>query len=330
MFKAVFLSTMRIQFVTFFLLTLSACATQTNPNQISSSNKAASSEEACVLIDTDFDIDDMMAIPVVTGSRNVKAMILSEGYTLAPQGASALSRFIAEPGQQSPLVIVGASYPGTRDTKKWPWLQDMRTAMQRSNDLLSKPLTPNVKAKRDFKTQVANSLEGCKSITILIIGAFTSFVEYSPAIRDRVTSIVMQGRPYISDKYGDKTRLSFNCEYDIESCKTAFEQMKGLNPVWVDVPRDAKPPYSPTIQMVDGLDNYGLPGTLKAALMSNQNYWRLEYLTNGNQSRLWDQLAALYMIHPEAFHLNAGHMEPTPSPAVVQKMWTDAVNLNNK
>jgi len=283
-----------------------------------------------VLIDTDFDIDDMMAIPVVTGSRNVKAMIVSEGYTLAPQGASALARFIAEPGQRSPAIIVGASYPGTRDIKKWPWLQDMRNAMHRSNDLLSKPLTPKVEKNHNFTAEVTKSLEGCKSVSILIIGAFTSFVEYSPAIRDRVTSIVMQGRPYISDKYGDKPRLSFNCDYDIESCKTAFEQMKGLNPTWVDVPRDAKPPYSPTIQMVDGLDNYGLPGTLKAALMSNQHYWRLEYLTNGNQSRLWDQLAALYMLHPEDFHLNTGHMEPTPSPAVMQKMWTDDINKNNK
>jgi len=321
---------LRLNVAAIVVLALSACATQTTPSQNTSTSKPQVTEEACVLIDTDFDIDDMMAIPVVTGSRNVKAMIVSEGYTLAPQGASALARFIAEPGQRSPAIIVGASYPGTRDIKKWPWLQDMRNAMHRSNDLLSKPLTPKVEKNHNFTAEVTKSLEGCKSVSILIIGAFTSFVEYSPAIRDRVTSIVMQGRPYISDKYGDKPRLSFNCDYDIESCKTAFEQMKGLNPTWVDVPRDAKPPYSPTIQMVDGLDNYGLPGTLKAALMSNQHYWRLEYLTNGNQSRLWDQLAALYMLHPEDFHLNAGHMEPTPSPAVMQKMWTDDINKNNK
>jgi inosine-uridine nucleoside N-ribohydrolase len=284
--------------------------------------------ETCVLIDTDFDLDDMMAIPVVMGSSNVKAIVNSEGYTLAPEGASALSRFVAEPSKPLPAIIVGASYPGTRDIKKWAWLPDGRESMHNVNGLLIKPLTPKTKSTRNYTVEVTKAMATCKSISVLVIGTFTSFVEYSPVIRDRINSVVMQGRPYLSDKYKNP-KLSFNCEYDIDSCQKAFEQLKGLNPVWVDVPRETVPPYSPTLDMVSRLDNDGLPGTLKAALMANQKLWVLDFLSQGNHSFLWDQLAALYILHPSAFHLVDGHMEPNCPPSEIQRLWTEAVNKNN-
>ncbi len=43
--------------------------------------KTSSGPGNCVLIDTDFDIDDMMAIPTVIGNRPVAAIVTSEGYT---------------------------------------------------------------------------------------------------------------------------------------------------------------------------------------------------------------------------------------------------------
>ena len=42
---------------------------------------------SCVLIDTDFDIDDMMTIPTVIGARHVAAVITTEGYTVPALGA---------------------------------------------------------------------------------------------------------------------------------------------------------------------------------------------------------------------------------------------------
>lgn len=322
---------MRMKLAAILLLTLSACAfTPSSDHSSSKSNNenVRPSDEVCTLIDTDFDIDDMMAIPVMMGSRHVKAIVNSEGYTLAPEGASALSRFVAEPGKQLPMIIVGASYPGTRNVEKWPWLLDMRASMQQINGLLTTSLVPK-KSNRNYVADVTYAMAGCKSISVVIIGAFTSFANYSPAIRDRISSVVMQGRPLISDKY-EKPRLSFNCEYDADSCQKAFGQLKGLNPVWVDVPRDAVPPYSPTLEMVSRLDNDGLPGTLKGALMANPKQWDLNHMTKGNQSRLWDQLAALYLIHPDAFHLVDGHMEPHLPPSEIQRLWTAAVNKNNQ
>jgi inosine-uridine nucleoside N-ribohydrolase len=313
---------------------LSACSTQpvqtsqALPNSTLAQAATPITAESCVLIDTDYNLDDLMAIPVITANRQVKAIIVTEGYVLAPQGASALVRLISEPGSQPPYpVIIGASYPGTRDIKKWPWLADMRASMHRSNDLLSKPLTPVTTKDRNFTAEVHKALEECQSISILVIGAFTSFAQYSPGIRDRINMVVMQGRPRFSN-ISEKRRISFNCEYDLESCEIAFEQLKELQAVWVDVPRDATPPYSPTTWMVDALKDEGYPEVVKAALLSNQGNWRLELLTEGNESRLWDQLAALYMIYPEHFHQEIDHMEPTPPAAVIQHLWAENVNKN--
>ena len=52
------------------------------------------------MVDTDFDIDDLMSIPTVIGARHVAAVVTTEGFTQAPMGASAVERLIAEPGQR--------------------------------------------------------------------------------------------------------------------------------------------------------------------------------------------------------------------------------------
>jgi len=44
-------------------------------------NNASAQPSSCVLIDNDYDIDDMMAIPLVIGNKYVAAIIQSEGYT---------------------------------------------------------------------------------------------------------------------------------------------------------------------------------------------------------------------------------------------------------
>jgi hypothetical protein len=68
----------------------------------------AASPNDCVVIDTDFDIDDMMSIPTVLGARHVAAIVTTEGYTLPELGAAAVTRLVAEPGQRAVPVIVGA------------------------------------------------------------------------------------------------------------------------------------------------------------------------------------------------------------------------------
>jgi inosine-uridine nucleoside N-ribohydrolase len=278
--------------------------------------------QACVLIDTDFDIDDMMAIPLVIANRHVAAIVTTEGATTAPLAASALARLLAAPGLDAPVPVIIGGVQG-RDLKPWPWLPPVRGRMERTNDLLTVAMPPKPPA-HPFEADVAKALHDCTSVSILAIGPFTSFVRYSPAIRDRIDLVVLQGRPLHSPEEGTNAR-TFNCIYDQTACETAFRQLQGLHPVWVDVPKQAADPYSPTLDMVQGLRNDGLPGALRAALLSLQETWRMESQSAGH-SFLWDQLAALYLLHPGEFHRVGAHMEPVPAAADIRRQWTADTN----
>ena len=79
----------------------------------------APSLKACAIIDNDFDIDDMMAIPLVFGSEHVAALIQSEGYTLPEQSAPAVDALVngldgSSGSRKIPIIVGGAAGEGTR------------------------------------------------------------------------------------------------------------------------------------------------------------------------------------------------------------------------
>lgn len=317
----------RVLIATLLAVMLTACAVdQSKAPKYQAQVVGSNSSKACVLIDTDFDTDDMMAIPLVITNKNVAAIIMTEGVSLAPQGASALSRFIAEPGAEPGVpVIIGANFPSKRDVSKWPWLLPKRAIMHQANRLLSAPLNPTVQVT-PYALAVKNNLDDCKIVSILILGPFTSFVKYSPEIKEKIDLVVMQGRPRFVADASIEPKISFNCEYDLEACEKAFDQLKGLNAVWVDVPEKMDPPYIPTLAMVEGLDPTGLSGTLKQALIGNQLTWNQSVMPN-DYPLLWDQLAAQFLIYPELYKMvPGGFMEPFASALEMQLLWTKSTN----
>ena len=60
-------------------------------NGSSNSTPTSPMIESCVLIDNDYDIDDMMAIPLVIGNKYVAAIIQSEGYTYPESSTPAIN-----------------------------------------------------------------------------------------------------------------------------------------------------------------------------------------------------------------------------------------------
>lgn len=68
--------------------------------------------DQCVIVDNDFDIDDMQAIPLVLGAKYVAAIVQSEGYTLPEQAAPAVNALVNQiPDQQGnrhiPIIVGG-------------------------------------------------------------------------------------------------------------------------------------------------------------------------------------------------------------------------------
>ena len=300
----------------------------------------------CVLIDTDFDIDDMMAIPLVIGNKHVAAIVTSEGYTKPDLGAAALSRLIAEPNQRHIPVIIGQSTH--LDEKKiisdWgQFVLQYRELMNRLNHFTDSAMPPS-SGQADYKNQVAKAVTECKTVEVLIIGTFSSFVNYSPLIESKINHVVIMGKALEGDTTQRPGNFSFNCEYDMPACKKVFyEQLPKYKYTYVDVPRskcDTTPNqegckgtvYGPTLEMVKNLDSEGLPNTLKQVLLGHAESWNLDTWPNkryGGKSLLWDQSAALYMVYPEIFKKLGGpegHFEAAISPQAFRAKWTEATN----
>ena len=269
----------------------------------------------CVIIDNDFDIDDMMAIPLVIGNKFVASIIQSEGYTMPQQAAAAIEQLINQlpdqPNQRKIPIIVGAKQGanGRQDLSSWPWLPYFRTMMNLSNGLLSTAPEP-APVGRYYPEQVAVSVANCSKVSVLIIGTYSSFINYYPHIRSKIDKVVVMGQQ-IGDDSTTVGRESFNCRYDLDACEKAMVQLDELKQddvpgmqgvkvpvVFVDIPRisgcnTASPSsdcYTPSYEMVagaagsTGLAESGLPLRLKQALMNNINCaaFYTEPLTIGN------------------------------------------------
>ncbi len=301
----------------------------------------------CVLIDTDFDIDDMMAIPAVIGNRPVAAIVTSEGYTRPKQGAAALSRLVAEPGQRNIPIIVGAGNNRSDASiiNEWgDFVLDYRGMMNRLNDFLPVALPPSPSVLPSYQKQVVAAVAGCQTVDILVIGTFTSFVHYSPLIRSKIGEVVIMGKPLRGDKSQHPGNFSFNCEYDMAACRKASnKQLPGLNYAFVDVPRSdcdktpntgpcAGTVYGPTLGMVQSLTSRGLPNTLKQVLLNHPSSWALDdWETSGfgGKTLLWDQSASLYLLDHSMFKKvggRGGHYETTLMPDPYRKKWTEFTN----
>ncbi|MEK7346595.1 MAG: hypothetical protein AAB176_12975 [Pseudomonadota bacterium] len=300
--------------------------------------------EACVVIDNDYDIDDMMAMPMVVANKQVAAIVQSEGYSLPEVSAPALERLIngsaASPSDRAIPVIVGSRASESVDLSRWPWLGFFRDMMAHSNGLLSSKPAPR-QSQPDYPAQVAQAVSHCQSVSVLILGTYSSFVNYSPRIRHQIDKVVIMGKP-MGQQATRHDKQSFNCAYDWPACRQAMGQLQGLKSFFVDIPRiegcrGPAPPvascYGPTLEMVQGLEGrgglreQGLPGRLRQALINafdcngfflsgmpvvqgtactSQSTWvPTEVMAGpGGQMLFWDQTAALFLLYPDLFALN--------------------------
>ena len=310
---------------------------------------------SCTLIDTDFDLDDLMAIPLVIGHRHVAAIVVTEGVVKADIGAAALARFTAEPQQRQLPVIIGAATQVPIEVIDLQWgsfLHDSRRMMHRGLGLGLPELRPTLPASAFNGQQVQDALAACQQVDVLLLGPYSSFVGYSPFIRQKIGQVVIMGKPYPGEGPGVPVKLPFNCSYDLAACRqVAAEQLPGLRHAFVDVPRtplDGNPRgleqqvYGPTLAMVRGLTSTGLPNTLRQALtgkvpigslgeaVPGADYWAIDCCMRRNdKSLMWDQMAALYMVYPELFSKVGGpegHFETHLSPQAIRQVWTDATN----
>ena len=211
--------------------------------------------------------------------------------------------------------------------------------MDRLNNFLPAPLPPTPRHD-DYVQHVVDAVAGCSRVDVLLLGAFTSFVNYGPAIRAKIGRVVISGRPVNADSELEAVE-SFNCSYDRLSCATVFhEQLPGLAHNFVDVPRsdcDLTPNragcsgtvYGPSLDMARSLGPTGLPNTLKQIMLNHPSSWALDTWEDsgyGGRTLFWDQSAALELLAPELFRDVGPYRETRLSPQDFQHTWVDFTN----
>ncbi len=141
------------------------------------------------MLDNDYDIDDMMALPMVVAGRRVVAIVQTEGVTLPAQAAPAVAALIhggsAMVQRASVPVLVGARSVAAPDLAAWPWLPFFRAMLNRSNGLLAATPEPWPR-EADLPRVIARAVSDCERVSVLLTAPFSSFIRYAPALRHKL------------------------------------------------------------------------------------------------------------------------------------------------
>jgi hypothetical protein len=257
-------------------------------------------QRTCLVVDTDAGLDDYRALAVAAPARDLRAVVVTEGISGVPHGVTAVSMFLAGRGA-TPPVLPGHASPAP---PAYDWLPPVRAAAERMNNFLAAPV-PAAGVPGRLSGQVKNAVQGCGRIDVLVLGPWTSYPKYRSALGGH-TRVVASGRP-VAETNPD----NFNCEYDLAACRAA---PRGVT--YVDLP--ATPAYDPTAEMVARLGPAGLPGLLRAVLEADPSQWL--------GTRLWDDTAALFLVHPSVFAPRGRHLEPTVGEARLRDLLVTATN----
>jgi hypothetical protein len=67
-------------------------------------DQPAAGERACLVVDTDVGLDDYRAIAMLAPGRDLRAVVVTEGISGVPGGATAVSMFLGSRGDMPPVL----------------------------------------------------------------------------------------------------------------------------------------------------------------------------------------------------------------------------------
>ena len=302
-------------FACLILVVLAGCAPGLEGRPAGMASVGPSS--ACILVDTDAALDDFRAIGALIRNGRIVGVVVTEGIASPAKGAMAVSHLLAAANVRPAVaVIVGAASPAP---SRESWLPEARANAERLNSFLAEAV-PLPDSGRALEEEVERLVADCGEVRVVVLGPWTSFIRYRPRIAARLRQVVTQGLPLADVPQGRSP--GFNCRYDLAACRQVNDTLlPAALGVWVDVPRNATPPYAPTAEMIGQLTPAGLPGTVRALFLGNPGGWK--------DTLMWDDSAVLYFLHPEAFAPKGAHVEPIVSPDEIRRLWLQDTNRLN-
>jgi inosine-uridine nucleoside N-ribohydrolase len=278
------------------------------------SDQPAVNTQTCLIVDTDVGVDDYRALATFLPKRDLRAVVVTEGISGVQGGSTAVSMFLASRSDTPPVIpgLASATPPA------YDWLPAARAGAERMNNYLHSAVPFGVSPDR-LKSDVSSAVRGCGRVDVLVLGPWTSYLRYVSALGADVR-VVASGR-----SFAENNPDNFNCEYDLQACRTAATVLRSARSVvFVDLPPagadPTDPTYDPTEAMVARFEQAGMPGLLRTALQVDPSQWL--------GTRLWDDAAALYLIAPGAFERNGGHVEPAVSEDTFRNLLINAINAD--
>lgn len=274
-------------------------------------------EADCLLVDSDGNLDDLRAVAIVAAKRHIAAIVATGGLVPVDDGVTTFARFFRGAGGSGGTKVIrgrsAAAEPG------FTWLAEARQdAKEVQAALPEEPVpvegTATPVTTESLKEAVANAVQGCGSVGLLMIGPWTSFVVYREVIRPRLKFVVAQGRSPFDPADPDWDRV--NCTFDTAACRDALVSLQDLSIRWVDLPA-AGPLYPLDEVMIAGLGGTEMSRTLRRVMQMTSSWQR---------QQLWDDTAAIYLERPGAFRTAGGHFEPDCSPAEMRRLASEIMN----
>ena len=149
--------------------------------------------ESCIVVDSDADLDDFRAVITLAPTGQLAAIVITEGIARAHEGAGAMENLLSHAGLVVP-VIVGASADRERQYTPDKNLPAWRRAAEQLNGILTNPISPSIQTDGDFVRTLRRLTAKCSTVSLLVIGPWTSFLRYADDLLPKVDRITVQGR----------------------------------------------------------------------------------------------------------------------------------------
>lgn len=271
----------------------------------------------CLLVDTDGNLDDLRALAVLAPFSTIRAVIVTDGMVPVVEGTGVLKSFLGQlPGPKAIPVLAGAGRAITSPSPpSWSWLAGARADVSRVYKALSilgaSPLPAPSPSQQTIAQSVSTHLEGCKAVGLLMIGPWSSFLLYQAPVLGRLAFVVAQGRsPFDATPEGNLEWDRVNCKFDRDACTFAQGVLQQVPMYWVDLP-DKGVRYPVTKDMIGGLKTAPLALALKRVLFDDPA------LVDQQQ---WDDMAAIFILRPDAFRKEGQHFLPRLEPGPMREL----------
>lgn len=236
-----------------------------------------------IIIDTDAAADDLRAISMLLGSTGIKTIALttSDGALTPQEGLIKVRALLKDFGHDGIATglgdIIQDEQPGWRElSKKIEWGDE------------SDVDTVNANTATDLIIHTIALEE--EPVTIVCLGSLNNIakaLKVKPELKSRIESIVW---------YNNSIHPNYGTNYEIDKLAVEYVLDSGIN---IDVITPFKKEITFSNNILESIDAIASPYAQKIA---DTHYQKATHeMVRTKHFKLWDDLVALYLLHPEIF-----------------------------